>query len=58
MIWTTFSTLLFFGLSVMASYSIGGFAYFAPMLVAIVICIKIVQSRESRPDLPHISPFR
>lgn len=42
----------------MASYSLGAIAFVAPILVATVICIKMVQNRESRPDLPHMSPFR
>jgi hypothetical protein len=58
MVWTVFSTLLFLGVSVMASYSLGAIAFVAPILVATVICIKMVQNRESRPDLPHMSPFR
>ena len=57
MIWTTFSTLFILCLSVMASYSVGGFAYIFLMLVATVTVIKKIQNGEITRDLPHINPF-
>jgi len=57
MIWTTFSALFFLCLSVVASYSVGGFAYLVLSLVATVTVIKTIQNGESTPDLPHTNPF-
>ena len=57
MIWTTFSTLFFLCLSVLASYSVGGFAYLFLTLVATVTLIKTIQNSESTLDLPHSNPF-
>ena len=57
MIWTTFSTLFFLCLSVLASYSVGGFAYLFLTLIATVTLIKTIQNSESTLDLPHSNPF-
>ena len=43
MIWTTFSSVIFLSLGIIASYSIGGFAYLILVLVATVISIKAFQ---------------
>lgn len=57
MIWTSFSTLFFLCLSVMASYSVGGFAYLFLTLVATVTVIKSIQNGGSTSDLVHSNPF-
>jgi len=57
MIWTSFSAIFFLGLSILASYSVGGFAYLVLSLVASVTVIKTIQNGESTPDLPHSNPY-
>lgn len=57
MIWTSFSAIFFLCLSIVASYSVGGFAYLVLSLVAAVTVIKTIQNGESTPDLPHSNLF-
>jgi hypothetical protein len=58
MIWTTFSSMIFLWLGIIASYSIGGFAYLILALVAAVILIKALQDIRQPPEHPHVKPFR
>lgn len=58
MIWTSFSAILFVGLGVMASHSIGGFAYVALLLVSTVILIKAAQDTWLQPEYTPVNPFR
>lgn len=58
MIWTTFSSVIFLSLGIIASYSIGGFAYLILVLVATVISIKALQDIRQRPEHPQVTPFR
>jgi hypothetical protein len=58
MIWTTFSSMIFLSLGIIASYSIGGFAYLILVLVAAVISIKAFQDMCQRPEHSQVKPFR
>jgi len=58
MIWTTFSSMIFLSLGIIASYSIGGFAYLILVLVAAVISIKVFQDMCQRPEHSQVKPFR
>lgn len=58
MIWTTFSSMIFLWLGIIASYSIGGFAYLILALVAAVILIKALQDMRQGPEHPYFKPFR
>lgn len=58
MIWTTFSSVIFLSLGIIASYSIGGFAYLILVLVAAVISIKAFQDMSQRPERSQVRPFR
>jgi hypothetical protein len=51
MIWTTFSTMIFFWLSIVASYALGGFAYLFLLVLTLVILIKAVQNAMQQPEL-------
>jgi len=57
MIWTSFSAIFFLGLSIVASYSVGGFAYLVLLLVVTVTVVKTIQNGESTLDLPHTNLF-
>jgi len=57
MIWTAFSTLFLLCISIVASYSVGGFAYLVLMLVATVTVVKTIQNSGRTSDLPHSNPF-
>ncbi|MCF7959734.1 MAG: hypothetical protein K9M08_03240 [Pirellula sp.] len=58
MIWTTFSSVIFLSLGIIASYSIGGFAYLILVLVATVISIKAFQDMSQHPEHSQVKPFR
>ena len=58
MIWTTFSSVIFLSLGIIASYSIGGFAYLILVLVATVISIKAFQDMSQHPEQSQVKPFR
>jgi hypothetical protein len=58
MIWTTFSSVIFLSLGIIASYSIGGFAYLILVLLASVILIKAVQDMAQRHEHSQVKPFR
>ena len=58
MIWTTFSSMIFLWLGIIASYSIGGFAYLILALVAAVILIKALQDIRQPPERSQVKPFR
>jgi hypothetical protein len=51
MIWTTFSTMIFLWLSIVASYAFGGFAYLFLLVLTLVILIKAVQNAMQQPEL-------
>ncbi len=58
MIWTTFSSMMFLWLGLIASYSIGGLAYLVLGLVASVILFKAVQNATQNPEHSQVKPFR
>lgn len=58
MIWTTFSSMIFLWLGIIASYSIGGLAYLILVLLAAVILIKAFQDMFQRPEHSQVKPFR
>lgn len=58
MIWTTFSSVIFLSLGIIASYSIGGFAYLILVLLASVILIKAVQDMAQSHEHSQVKPFR
>ena len=58
MIWTTFSSVIFLSLGILASYSIGGFAYLILVLLASVILIKAFQDMCQRHEHSQVKPFR
>jgi hypothetical protein len=51
MIWTTFSTMIFLWLSIVASHTLGGFAYLFLLVLTLVILIKAVQNAMQQPEL-------
>ena len=58
MIWTTFSSVIFLTLGIIASYSIGGFAYLVLALLATVILIKAFQDMTQTHEHSQVKPFR
>ena len=51
MIWTTFSTMIFLWMSIVASHAFGGFAYLFLLVLTLVILIKAVQNAMQQPEL-------
>ena len=58
MIWTTFSTMIFLWLSIVASYALGGVAYLFLLALTLVILIKAVQNAMQQPELCQTFPMR
>lgn len=50
MIWTTFSTMIFLWLSIIASYAFGGFAYLFLVVLTLVILVKAIQNEILQPE--------
>jgi hypothetical protein len=57
MIWTTFSTMIFFWMSFAASYAFGGFAYLFLVVLTSVVLIKAVQN-VMQPELCQAQSIR
>lgn len=50
MIWTTFSTMIFLWLSIVASYAFGGFAYLFLVVLTLAILVKAIQNAIQQPE--------